>query len=203
MPSPLAHASLILVAGPVVLRKAPRLLRQPHGPRARRNTWALVALTGVALAIPDADFLLYFAMGSDAGAGHGGPGHSLVAAMLFGPLFALTATRLAGARFWPAAVLGSVAYASHIGLDLLNPGRGVGVLWPWQDRSPTGVVIFEGAAHNDLSNWRRHRRTFLNEISFAAAMFGLGWLVARCLDRLRAAGRAGECRSPASVEAGS
>ncbi|MEM6749795.1 MAG: metal-dependent hydrolase [Planctomycetota bacterium] len=179
MPSPLAHASLILAAGPVVVRAAPRLLREPSSDLASRQTAVLLGLTAFAFVAPDLDFLPFLAMGLDASRLHGGPSHSLIAAALFAPLFGLAAARWAGARILPAMALGGAAYAMHIGLDLFNPGRGVGVLWPLQERTPTGLRWFEGAAHNDVKNWGRHRRTFLNEISFAAAMLGLGVLLWR------------------------
>ena len=120
MPTPLGHS---LAGLSVHLATGERLER-----RSLVQAAGLIVLANA----PDLDFLPGYLVGEPR-AYHWGPAHSLAAALLGGVLAGLLALALRRG-FWRFFLLGAVAYASHLALDmLLGPGtqsQGLQVLWP-------------------------------------------------------------------------
>ena len=121
MPSPIGH----ILAGTVVY------LTGTNREERSRTTLGVTLLGSV---FPDFDFLPGIFIGNP-GAFHHGPSHSLAFAVLFGVAILLIARRfqdrVVSVR---AAALGTLAYSSHIVLDLINVSaggaRGLPVIWP-------------------------------------------------------------------------
>lgn len=94
--------------------------------------WAVMALAVLAASAPDLDFVPGILMG-DANRFHRGPSHSLAAAALFGVIVYLLArvTRAGAVRL---AVLGFLAYGSHLLLDFFTQDKGepfgIPLFWP-------------------------------------------------------------------------
>lgn len=178
MPSPLAHCSLAIVAWPS--------LHAAAAPRWRR--WTLLALLLGALIAPDADILLDPILGRPLFATHGGPMHSLAAGVLFAPVFVLAARLIVTAPALRLAVIGLLAYWSHVLLDACTLGRGVMVLWPLSsERFAMPVPLFFGVRHGDWGAWRLHGITLGTEAIFAGAV----WLAMRVRPRAAGGGREG------------
>ncbi|HEX6309682.1 MAG TPA: metal-dependent hydrolase [Longimicrobiales bacterium] len=123
MPTPVGHS----LAGLAVHLASPG---QPVRSRAVQAL-ALVVLANLA----DVDFIPGYVVGEPR-AYHWGPTHSLAAALLAGGIAGWIARRFTG-RFLPMALLGTVAYGSHVVMDLLlGPGTrylsmGLQVWWPF------------------------------------------------------------------------
>lgn len=176
MPSPLAHCSLAIVAWPS--------LHAVGAPRWRR--WALLALLLGALIAPDADILLDPILGRPWFATHGGPMHSLAAGVLFAIVFVLAARVIVPAPATRLAVIGLLAYWSHVLLDACTLGRGVMVLWPLSsERFATPVPLFYGVRHGEWGAWPLHGITLGTEAIFAGAV----WLASRARPKPDGAGR--------------
>ncbi len=200
MPSPLAHSSLLLAVAPP-LRARLRALT-----RGRR--WLFQAAVVFALLAPDLDIALGLVLGAGPFKLHGGPTHSLLLAGLFGVVWAVLVRGLVfpprsnppGDHLGDAAlpwgwlwVIGTGAYASHVLMDWLTPGRGVGLWWPINaDRVGSPIYLFVGVEHSNWKDVGHHALTLVTELGFAALMAALGWALARCV---RPSDTAGPVRS--------
>jgi inner membrane protein len=112
MPSPIGHALAGIAVGALIAR--------PPG-------WRLLAVTAVAAALPDMDFLLPLR--------HRGPSHSVgAAAMAFAVALLVLSSGSHVTRRWHSAAAVGLAYASHTLLDWLGADtstpRGLMALWP-------------------------------------------------------------------------
>ncbi len=123
MPSPLGHT----LAGYALARLM--------APGSRTGT----VQTLTAANLPDLDYLVGFATG-EGGRAHGGPSHSLGAALLCGAAAGLLTP---GKRFGATFGLVTAAYTSHVLLDYLSKvapdeeddsDEGVPLLWPLTSR---------------------------------------------------------------------
>ncbi len=153
MPSPIAHASLALLATPALDR------------RATLRLWALVAAF---LLLPDADIAVGLIASGDGFASHGSWSHSFLLAPIAGVAFALIVRRIADIPAKRAFFAGTALYASHVALDALTLGRGVGMLWPIvPERIESPIHIFSGVRHSEPGNIAAHLRTIAEESVFA------------------------------------
>jgi membrane-bound metal-dependent hydrolase YbcI (DUF457 family) len=175
MPSPIAHCSVALIAWPALRGEAAAL------PWWRRGL--LLAAVLFTLIAPDIDIALGLWLGSGPFADHGGPTHSLLAAALWGVVFALVCKVVIGGavggrakllRFW---TIGFAAYASHVVFDVLTHGRGVMMLWPWEQRLASPVPLFVGVRHSHPDAWGLHAITIVTELLTVALI----WWFARRL----------------------
>ncbi|MEX0745168.1 MAG: metal-dependent hydrolase [Phycisphaeraceae bacterium] len=175
MPTPLAHGSLVLFARPLLTRCGLADL-----PRARR--WGFYALVLAALLLPDADFAMLLLPAHPLHQ-HGTFTHSLAAALLFAPVFALVGRwLLMGRAAWGLlVVLGFTFYSAHVLMDCFTAGRGVMLFWPMSEsRFASPVALFVGAEHSSPLLWRRHVLTLVNELALIALLWPIGtWLERR------------------------
>lgn len=170
MPSPVAHAGMVLLAGRWTPRSAPgRLLPSP--------AWsaALVFM----LCLPDIDFLVARLTGIDV-LGHGGALHSLLFGVLAGTLFGSIAAAVDGpwsAQRWGRwSALGVGCVWSHLLLDMFTRGGGVMLFWPlWNERIASPLTLFYGAHHSQPFAFHLHAITLSTELLFVGAV----WLLAR------------------------
>lgn len=152
-----------------------------------------------ALLAPDFDIALGLLLGYGPFELHGGAMHSLFLAPVFGVLWA-AATRVvvfrglsteqtqSPFRWTTLWVLGTAAYAAHVGMDWLTPGRGVGLFWPINDlRWGSPIKLFVGVEHSNWRDWGHHVLTLGTEGAFAFAVWLIGIWVARQRDRADAA----------------
>ncbi|MEM1445439.1 MAG: metal-dependent hydrolase [Planctomycetota bacterium] len=184
MPSPIAHSSLLLMAWPSMRERLGALSPMRRGLFLIWLTFALLA--------PDLDLLIGVVTGQGLRPLHGGPTHSLLLAPLFGLLWMWPGRAIGGGawRYRTLFICATLAYASHVLLDVFTPGRGVALLWPlplgdqaWFSLKPqrfgSPIPLFVGVEH---SNWRdlgHHALTLVTELAFAAVMFGVGLALAR------------------------
>jgi inner membrane protein len=122
MPSPVGH----LLGGAAVYLA---------GTTSERRSRILLAITLVGSVAPDLDFLPGIVIG-DMRAFHHGISHSVVFALLFGGLVLVVARFLTSENAPHVSLLATLAYTSHVLLDLVsvNEGtRGVPLLWPLSD----------------------------------------------------------------------
>ena len=176
MPSPLAHASLALLAIPALDRDRPPL-------RALLARPLLAALIVAFLWLPDADIALGWLTTGNAFADHGTITHALIWSPLAGGVFALLARPLTGARWSVLIPLGAALFASHCLMDALTHGRGVALLWPFiPGRITPPLEAFVGLRHSEPGNWRAHLITLGTESLFAGVVWGAAILLhrARC-----------------------
>lgn len=126
-----------------------------------------------ALMAPDLDAAAGFVTGQGVGRFHNGLTHSLLCAPVFGCVFALIGRPIARCKGRLLFRLGSVAYLSHIVLDLFNArGRGVQLFWPLSEtRFASPVPLFYGVIHSVDAPWSVHLVTIVNELLFAAAVW--------------------------------
>ncbi|MEQ8770952.1 MAG: hypothetical protein RIB60_10650 [Phycisphaerales bacterium] len=164
MPSPLAHTSLALLAAPTLAR--PNLA-----------LWALVI---VFLLLPDADIAVGLVTTGDGFAAHGSWSHSFVLAPIAGLAFAFGAHLLARVPMFRGFLVGTALYASHVALDAITFGRGVGMFWPIvPERISAPITIFSGVRHSEPMNFAAHARTLAEELIFVIAVGLVAWGVAR------------------------
>lgn len=105
--------------------------------------WPCLALGVVAANLPDLDFLPGLLIG-DANRFHQGPSHSLAAAALFGGLVYL-GTRWAGGPAVRLAVVGVLAYGSHLLMDLMTEDK----------RAPFGIPLFwPASSEHHMATWQ-------------------------------------------------
>jgi membrane-bound metal-dependent hydrolase YbcI (DUF457 family) len=151
-----------------------------------RNRLLLAGLVLFAVNAPDVDFLIELARGRSMAEGHGSYTHSLLAMAVFSVVFAAAARMLSPAGLVRLWVAGVVAYGSHLLLDAGNRGRGIALLWPWDEaRYGLPVRIFVGVRHNDPWDWRHHLLTLGTELLF----FALAAVVAYVFFRRHLTGR--------------
>lgn len=159
MPSPVAHAALVLLAPALTPAAARARVPMPR-------LLAFYALVTVALCIPDVDFALPLVMDVTMHQAHGAWLHSFVAAAVFAMLFAPVARWIVGGA-WPLrsmTIVGFTAYASHIVMDAMTNGRGVMMFWPMSgERVRLPITVFTGIHWSDPSRWDLHARTAVNE----------------------------------------
>jgi membrane-bound metal-dependent hydrolase YbcI (DUF457 family) len=124
------------MALPIVHATAGYLIHRLDGRRTRFQGWPR-AMTYMAIGnLPDADFLVGFAVGQP-GAFHRGFSHTVLAAIVFGLAAAACTRWWLRDRFWPAAAFFGIAYASHLLLDALTIDvrgpHGAQFFWPLSD----------------------------------------------------------------------
>jgi membrane-bound metal-dependent hydrolase YbcI (DUF457 family) len=164
MPSPLAHS----LAGLTIAHAL--------GPEKLRGSTRWVGLALLAANAPDLDFFAGLAIGS-INALHGGPTHSLGAALLFATAIAAS-VRSRGGPAARAFVAASAVYVSHVLLDMAcesHPGRpglplfwpldGSGYLFPWRP--------LPGIAHGEAGDGIG---------GFLGELFSAGNLAAACVE---------------------
>lgn len=123
MPTPLGH-SLAGLSVHFAAGGAPSMRSKVYG-------LGLIVLAN----LPDIDFLPGYIFGSPR-AYHWGPTHSVTAAVTAGLVVGLVAWKL-GTRFAPAFLLATLAYGSHLVLDMSlgrysnAPSVGLQALWPF------------------------------------------------------------------------
>jgi hypothetical protein len=112
------------------------LVHRLDGRRTRLRGWPRAAVYMAIANLPDADFLLGFALGQP-GAHHRGISHTVLAGVVFGSVAATVCHRWLGDRWWPAAVAFAAAYGSHLLVDALTIDArgpaGAQFLWPLSD----------------------------------------------------------------------
>jgi inner membrane protein len=116
--------------GHVIVGLAAARIARPHdGARARLYT--AIGLATLSL-LPDLDVIAFrFGIPYEAPLGHRGASHSLLAAVVLGPLVAWLWTRRP-LSLRATAVLCTAVLASHGLLDMLTDGgEGVAWAWPW------------------------------------------------------------------------
>ncbi len=166
MPSPVAHISLSLLAAPAL---------SPARPRAA--LWVLVLIF---LLLPDADIAVGLIVSGDGFAAHGSWSHSFVLAPFAGLLFGGLAKRAAGVPMARGVIVGTALYASHVALDAVTHGRGVGMLWPIvPHRISSPFEVFSGVRHSEPLNFAAHARTFAEETVFAIVVGVIAFGIAR------------------------
>ena len=178
MPSPIAHCGIAFLIWP-------HLKARDGGALSRYSCRLLAGTLVVSLCAADADFLL-------AKAGlhltHRGLTHSVAAALLWATLWGAVLGRLvplAVGRLWLVLFL---AYLSHPLLDMCGRGRGVTLLWPWQQQMSIPLQVFVGLEHSQPWAWRLHIWTVFNELAFVAVI----WVLADLFARGSASARPGE-----------
>jgi membrane-bound metal-dependent hydrolase YbcI (DUF457 family) len=173
MPSPIAHSALILLAQPLLPRRALAALSRPQ-------RVLLLAATLFALSAPDSDFLLSALFPNLLPGGHGTRLHSFLFAIPFAFLFASALRLFLKIPYRNLYFLGLTCYLSHILLDILTRGRGAMALWPFIDqRIASPYPLFFGLHWSQPLAWKLHLITIANEAVFAALIY----LIARRVHR--------------------
>ncbi|MEO1583726.1 MAG: metal-dependent hydrolase [Planctomycetota bacterium] len=168
MPAPLAHGAVAFLGVPLVGQ------RPAAEPRLR--TLLVVALVVFACGAPDLDLIVGLLLIGDPFTHHGAFSHSLLAAPVFGGVFAcllrwLRPTVTLG-RAW---AVGAGLYAVHVCMDaLIYDTRGAALLWPiLSDRFASPIVLFVGVEYGQWWRWDLHMLTLANEAAFAVVMWWL------------------------------
>ncbi|MEL6497046.1 MAG: metal-dependent hydrolase [Planctomycetota bacterium] len=168
MPSPIAHASIALIADSAI------------GDRPRAEALWRRAAFGLAVVFacgaPDLDIIAGWVLIGDGFTHHGAYSHSFACAVIFGLVFAPIFRWLRPTiRIGRAIVLGWGLYAAHIVMDtLIYDTRGVGLLWPLlPDRFASPIVLFVGVEYGQWWRWDLHLLTVLNEGAFAVLVLWL------------------------------
>ena len=176
MPSPLAHCALAFAAWPPVRDSV-----RPQIAPWRRHLLLLMVLG--AFVAPDGDIALNLLIGRSAFETHGAAVHSLAAGVPFAILFALACRVIAPVPFGKMALVGLLAYWSHVLMDACTHGRGVAMFWPlWSERVVLPVPLFVGVEHSNWQAWGHHALTITTEAAFTAAV----WFVCARWRRSRA-----------------
>jgi membrane-bound metal-dependent hydrolase YbcI (DUF457 family) len=179
MASPLAHA---LVGAAVYAVMAPR-----DAPLRRVLPWALAALAGAAA---DLDFVPGILVG-DPSRYHHWATHSLAAALVFASVVGPLAPARLGTLGQRTAILG-VAYASHLGLDLLTIDhtlpQGIPLFWPISTAVFLAPVtpfwdLYHGRGWAAFVNWHNAIAVLIEAVVVGVPV------VALCVFRLRREGR--------------
>jgi inner membrane protein len=158
MPSPIGHALAGIAVGALI---------------AGRPGWRLLAVTAVAAALPDVDFLLPLR--------HRGPFHSVgAAAMAFAAALILLSTASPVTRRWRTAAAVGLAYASHTLLDWLGADtstpRGLMALWPLSTSFYiSGLDVFHSVDRRYWVSgfWTRNTIAVLREIAILVPIAAL------------------------------
>ncbi len=203
MPSPLAHASLVLLAAAWFdgrgswRRGSDETPGSSEGsvtpsiglfkaPSRRRAVMVFTGLVLMPLLLADADLILAMVLGRPLGQLHGTFMHSLLFGAGFSVFFAGLATSrwvsrhyahpgvTGGFLFWLA--LSVSAWTAHLLMDAMTNGRGVMMFWPFGgERIRLPFTVFVGAEYSNLSDWHAHLATLVNEGLFALAVAGVSW----------------------------
>lgn len=170
MPSPIAHSALL-----PWLMPAAKSTNGSSLTRAQR--WLLAGAILFACLLPDFDIAVdWLILGNEPFANHGAYSHS-VAAIAVAPVIWASVCRLflpvSWTRLW---LVGLIAYASHVLMDLGNAGRGLMVFWPFDNgRYLFPVRLWAGVPHSNPTNWAHHLLMLATETAFLVVM----WLAAR------------------------
>jgi membrane-bound metal-dependent hydrolase YbcI (DUF457 family) len=168
MPSPIAHSA----AAYLLYRRARRTRPDPP-PEASFGTRLLSELTllGTLLflsLLPDLDSLVGLLAG-DFGAYHNGGSHSFFAGFVVAVLVGMVAALTGRVRFHVAAAWTFVAYTIHVVMDYLTVGRGVMLLWPFDDgRLTPPMHAFYGLRWSEGWWTSDHLLTLVNELGWLA-----------------------------------
>ena len=168
MPSPIAHASPLLVVR-VFVQRHEGLARVLAGRAAFFYMAAMVVLWA-----PDIDFLIR-AFVDHPSLQHGGVTHSLFVTAFSGVVFAVVCRVRYGARLPTAPVLaiGVGCAWAHVLMDMATRGSGVMLLWPFSGERFGTVPLFFGARHSEPAAWRLHLITLASELLFVAVLWYL------------------------------
>jgi membrane-bound metal-dependent hydrolase YbcI (DUF457 family) len=179
VPSPVAH----LLGGAAVYLA---------GARPGDRTRALLALAVLGSLAPDFDFVPGILIG-DMRAFHHGISHSLGLAAVFGVAVFAAARWLRASSAGRAALVATMAYFSHIFLDLIGATegtRGVPILWPLSSES-FGVTlgVFGHFSYGDISEGVSSVARKVNIVPLIRELSVMGTVVALLLlrDRIQAA----------------
>jgi membrane-bound metal-dependent hydrolase YbcI (DUF457 family) len=164
MPSPIGHALAGIAVGALI---------------GRRPGWRLLAVTAVAAALPDVDFLLPLL--------HRGPSHSVgAAAMAFAAALLVISLDSHVTRRWHTAAAVGLAYASHTLLDWLGADtstpRGLMALWPLSTSFYiSGLDVFHSVDRRYWISgfWTRNAIAVLREIAILGPLVILSLLANR------------------------
>jgi membrane-bound metal-dependent hydrolase YbcI (DUF457 family) len=164
MPSPIGHALAGIAVGALI---------------AKRPGWRLLAITAVAAALPDVDFLLPLQ--------HRGPSHSVgAAAMAFVAALLVISLGSHVIRRWHTAAAVGLAYASHTLLDWLGADtstpRGLMALWPLSTSFYiSGLDVFHSVDRRywTSGSWTRNATAVLREIAILGPLVILSLLATR------------------------
>ncbi len=173
MPSPIAH----IAAGSLVAWAAKSF--SSRIPKSA-GLWAACILLSLA---PDLDLIPAFATG-DIAHYHNQWTHSLVFGLGFSLLAGALLTKCWRINYFRCFVISLACYYLHIGLDLVTPGRGIRLLWPFSDaRLCVTPPLFYGVRWSEGFISHHHLITLASELLIVSALFGVIWLLAKLLKR--------------------
>ena len=164
MPSPIGHALAGIAVGALI---------------ARRPDWRLLAVTAVAAALPDVDFLLPLR--------HRWPSHSVgAAAMAFVAALLVISIVSPVTRRWHTAAAVGLAYVSHTLLDWLGADtstpRGLMALWPLSTSFYiSGLDVFHSVDRRYWTSgfWTRNAIAVLREMVILGPLVVLSLMATR------------------------
>ena len=173
MPSPIAHGAVAFLIA--------RRLRTgfPELAGTRWPALASLALLGTMVVLsllPDLDVVAALVYGDMEGF-HNQASHSFLFGLLVAPLAGGVLWALGRWGFWPLGYwrwtgLALLAYQLHVVMDYFSKGRGVRLLWPFEDdRYTAPMPLFYGVRWADGWWTSGHLLTLLNELAFAALIF--------------------------------
>lgn len=168
MPSPLAHAAAgFAVARVLNFRKKNKSVeKQP-----KLNKELVLAAILLSL-LPDFDSIIGIIL-RDFGRYHNNFSHSIAFGVIASLVIGLVVRAFKG-QFRYGFSLSLVFYLIHILMDFFTWGRGIMLFWPLTEhRFSPGFFLFYGFHWSDGLLSYKHLITFLNELVFAAVLFGL------------------------------
>jgi membrane-bound metal-dependent hydrolase YbcI (DUF457 family) len=143
------------MALPIVHATAGYLLHRLDRRRAAFAGWQRALAFALVANLPDADFLVGFALGRP-GAFHRGISHTVLAALLVGAAGGAIVAWRWHERWWRAGLVLTAVYASHLLVDALTIDErgpaGAQFFWPLSDayfifpRTIFGEIIIDGAS---------------------------------------------------------
>lgn len=195
MPSPIAHSAVAFLFWPALRSRGASAGLMPSRPdRVRR----VVLLGGVLFMLnaPDIDFLPQLVLGEGSGVVHGGPTHSLAAGLVAAVLFSIAMQAFTRAGALRLALVGLLAWWSHVLMDYLTYRGGVALLWPFtSERFSSPIPLFYGVRHSEPWAWHLHLITIVTETMFVI----LVWFISSARSRLLRANGADRPRSRSFV----
>ena len=196
------------MALPIAHATAGYLLHRFDRRRSAFAGWRRALAFAVVANLPDADFLVGFALGRP-GAFHRGISHTVLAAMVVGAVGGAIVAWRWRERWWPASVVLAAVYASHQLIDALTIDErgpaGAQFFWPLSDadfifpRTFFGEIIIDGGSRAGFLASVLAWPTVLvltRELAFAIGAIGTCNVLAAALARV-----GGRDRSPVGLAA--
>jgi membrane-bound metal-dependent hydrolase YbcI (DUF457 family) len=176
MPSPVGH----LLSGAAIYLA---------GRRGRRSRISLTV--GLAASIlPDFDFVPGIIIG-DMRAFHHGVSHSLTFACLLGAVMLVVTRWWCGAKYADLSLLATIAYGTHVILDMVNVNegtRGVPILWPFSDEQfGFNLRLFGHFRYGDITEgvWSVIRWDNVGPLIRELSVLGVPVLILRHKEQIR------------------